>query len=80
MTERLLRLGFISPATSFSDERCFSTLHRLITYFGSITTQVRMKSLLLCQTYKDELKKLSNSEIGRQLIHNDTQKTTFELF
>jgi len=66
--EKLLRLLLISPSSSCTAERSFSSLRRLKSWLRNSMKQERLNSLMVCHTHKDILESVSIESIAQEFI------------
>jgi len=75
--EVLVRLLLLSPATSCTAERSFSTLRRLKTWLRSTMTQRRLNAIAVCHTHQEVLDSLSVTDIAKLFAHSDNRCNVF---
>ena len=66
--EALLRLCMISPASSCTAERSFSSLRRLKTFLRSTMSQDRLNGLMMCQIHQNLAADIDHKLIAKKFI------------
>lgn len=75
---KLIKLLLVIPGSSYTCERCFSTLRRLETLLRSTVTQKRLNGLTIINIYKEDAKNLDfNKIINKFICKNSLRKSTF---
>lgn len=70
-----LRMILCTPSTNCSSERSFSTLKRVKSYLGSISSEERFNSLAIFNIESDLTKKLDYKKVIEEFVHKNQGKS-----